>query len=117
MSSEGQNYRLGTEQIASLAHALWEARGRPDGSPEQDWYEAERQLGSRITQVAPSGRAPVADADAVPASQVAPFRLRAALRGCFVGIRHFSSHGGVLPICLILLAISPLIRFRSRRER
>jgi hypothetical protein len=117
MSSEAQKDRLGTEQIESLAHALWEARGRPDGSPEQDWYEAERQLASRIAQVAPSGRTPVADADNVPAPEIAPFRLRAVLRGCLAGIRHFSSHGGVLPVCLILLAISPLIRFRSRRER
>jgi hypothetical protein len=117
MSSEAQKHRLGPEQIASLAHALWEARGRPNGSPEQDWYEAERQLARRITPVAPSGRAPVADADIVPAPEIAPFRVRAVLRGCFAGIRHFSSHGGVLPVCLILLAISPRVRFRSRRER
>ena len=117
MSSEAQNDRLGTEQIASLAHALWEARGRPEGSPEQDWYEAERQLASRITQMTPAGRAPVAEADAVPAPQIAPFRFRAVLRGCFAGIRHFSSHGGVLPIGLILLAIYPLLRLRNRHGR
>jgi hypothetical protein len=32
------------ESIARLAYAIWEARGCKDGSPEQDWFEAERQL-------------------------------------------------------------------------
>ena len=36
------------EQIATLAYALWQARGCPDGSPEQDWLAAEQQ--SRVTQ-------------------------------------------------------------------
>ena len=30
--------------ISALAHKLWEERGRPEGSPEVDWFEAERQL-------------------------------------------------------------------------
>lgn len=36
-----------TSDIAILAYQLWEERGRPDGSAEQDWLEAERQLHSR----------------------------------------------------------------------
>src|SRR5689334_11491430 len=32
------------ERIAQLAYALWQDRGCPIGSPEQDWIEAERQL-------------------------------------------------------------------------
>lgn len=32
------------ESIANLAHALWQQRGCPIGSPEQDWIEAEQQL-------------------------------------------------------------------------
>ena len=32
------------EEIARLAYANWEARGRQDGSPEEDWYSAEREL-------------------------------------------------------------------------
>jgi hypothetical protein len=32
------------EQINRLAHQLWQERGRPEGSPDVDWYEAERQL-------------------------------------------------------------------------
>lgn len=35
------------EQIADLARALWEARGSPEGSPEDDWYRAEEQLKAR----------------------------------------------------------------------
>jgi hypothetical protein len=33
-----------TEDIARLAYSLWEARGRQDGSPEEDWLQAEQQL-------------------------------------------------------------------------
>jgi len=34
-------------EIASLAHALWEARGGQGGSPEDDWYRAEQELRAR----------------------------------------------------------------------
>jgi hypothetical protein len=34
----------GTEEVAKLAYGLWLSRGCPDGSPEDDWYEAERIL-------------------------------------------------------------------------
>jgi hypothetical protein len=32
------------KSIAELAYRLWNARGRPDGSAEEDWLEAERRL-------------------------------------------------------------------------
>ena len=32
------------EDIARLAHALWEARAGGDGSADEDWLEAERRL-------------------------------------------------------------------------
>ena len=32
------------EQIAVRAYELWEARGCPDGSSEEDWFAAEAQL-------------------------------------------------------------------------
>ena len=32
------------EQIAALAHALWQARGCPDGTPDEDWFRAEREI-------------------------------------------------------------------------
>ena len=38
---------LGEEDIAALAHELWQARGCPDGSPGEDWYQAVEILRSR----------------------------------------------------------------------
>ena len=32
------------EQIAELAYYLWERRGCPPDSPEEDWFLAEEQL-------------------------------------------------------------------------
>ena len=32
------------EDIARLAYSYWEARGCQDGSPEEDWIRAEREL-------------------------------------------------------------------------
>ncbi len=32
------------EEIAALAHSLWETRGCPEGMPEEDWFNAERTL-------------------------------------------------------------------------
>jgi len=32
------------EDIANLAFALWQARGCPFGSPEEDWFRAEAEL-------------------------------------------------------------------------
>jgi hypothetical protein len=32
------------DDIANLAHALWERRGGGDGGAEEDWLEAERML-------------------------------------------------------------------------
>jgi hypothetical protein len=40
------------EYIQILAYLLWEARGRPEGSADEDWLEAERQLAAADTQTA-----------------------------------------------------------------
>ena len=32
------------QQVEELAYALWVERGCPVGSPEVDWFEAERRL-------------------------------------------------------------------------
>jgi Protein of unknown function (DUF2934) len=37
----------GNSAIEALAHELWEERGCPIGSPEEDWFRAERQLSER----------------------------------------------------------------------
>jgi len=34
-------------EIAALAYSYWEARGRKDGSPSEDWFRAERELRRR----------------------------------------------------------------------
>ncbi len=39
---------FGHEEIAALAHSLWEARGRPEGSPQEDWFRAVHQLRGRM---------------------------------------------------------------------
>jgi hypothetical protein len=44
LTSTQASIELTTSDIAMLAYQLWEERGRPEGSPEQDWLEAERQL-------------------------------------------------------------------------
>jgi hypothetical protein len=31
-------------QVAALAYLLWQGRGCPEGSPQEDWYGAEQQL-------------------------------------------------------------------------
>ncbi len=38
---------FGHEDIATLAHALWQARGCPEGSPEEDWFHAVHELRAR----------------------------------------------------------------------
>jgi hypothetical protein len=32
------------ERIALLAYSFWEARGRQGGSPEEDWFRAEKEI-------------------------------------------------------------------------
>lgn len=38
---------FGHDEIAALAHALWQARSCPEGSPQVDWLLAAEQLRSR----------------------------------------------------------------------
>ena len=45
------------EFVAKLAYKLWEERGRPLGSPEVDWFAAERAVYSALVAsglIAPS---------------------------------------------------------------
>jgi hypothetical protein len=41
---------FGHNDIAALAHELWQARGGPEGSPDEDWFEAVKELRSRATR-------------------------------------------------------------------
>jgi hypothetical protein len=38
------------QDIKALAHQLWEARGCPKGSPEEDWFQAAHQLRARCEE-------------------------------------------------------------------
>jgi hypothetical protein len=38
---------FGHDDTAALAHQLWEARGCPSGSPDEDWFRAVKELRSR----------------------------------------------------------------------
>jgi hypothetical protein len=42
----------GQQQIAQLAYFYWHARGCPEGSPEQDWIQAEAALRKPAARVA-----------------------------------------------------------------
>jgi hypothetical protein len=42
--AEPITYSLSDEEIARKAYALWEERGRPLGSAEDDWFKAKEQL-------------------------------------------------------------------------
>lgn len=35
------------QEIAALAYTLWQQRGCPDGSSEEDWLNAEQELEGR----------------------------------------------------------------------
>ena len=35
---------FGHAEIAELAYSLWESRGRPEGSPDDDWFHAVEEL-------------------------------------------------------------------------
>jgi Protein of unknown function (DUF2934)/DDE domain len=39
---------FGHDDIAAVAHELWQARGCPDGSPQEDWFHAAEELRSRF---------------------------------------------------------------------
>ncbi len=40
-------------QIATRAYFLWEQRGRPQGSPEADWFRAQEELETSDAELEP----------------------------------------------------------------
>jgi hypothetical protein len=40
----------GYDETATLAHTLWQARGCPEGSPDEDWFQASGMLQSHLRQ-------------------------------------------------------------------
>jgi hypothetical protein len=45
-------FELGPLAVAIMAYQLWELRGCPYGSPDDDWFEAERRMKAVPEQVA-----------------------------------------------------------------
>jgi hypothetical protein len=43
-SMDSREKRFSDSDIASRAYERWQRRGQPDGSAEEDWFEAEREL-------------------------------------------------------------------------
>jgi hypothetical protein len=48
--------------VGELAYRLWQARGCPDGTAEQDWLEAERQLAGEKLPSAREASPPASEA-------------------------------------------------------
>ena len=48
-SMDSREKRFSDSDIASRAYERWQGRGQPDGSAEEDWFEAERELESHET--------------------------------------------------------------------
>jgi hypothetical protein len=46
-------------RIRDRAYARWQERGRPEGTAEQDWFEAERELSEQLASETPRPPAPV----------------------------------------------------------
>ncbi len=44
-AAQPEAYVMSDEEIARKAYELWESRGRPLGSPDEDWHKAKEQLG------------------------------------------------------------------------
>lgn len=36
------------EDITAVAYSLWQARGCPEGSPDEDWFNAESALKAKL---------------------------------------------------------------------
>ncbi len=68
--SGGGRHAAGTslehDQIAQLAYQLWQQRGCPIGSPEEDWYRAQQQLQRRAKSAPESRMAAGVQSSAIP---------------------------------------------------
>lgn len=49
---------IGEDEVAARAYQLWVRRGCPDGSPEEDWFAARRELESARKRAVPVIPAP-----------------------------------------------------------
>lgn len=57
-ANNGAATACGYEELCRLAYSHWQARGCPEGSPEDDWFQAEHELSSRaVAKPAKRGKA------------------------------------------------------------
>jgi Protein of unknown function (DUF2934) len=54
LSAIGSTPTPDEDEIAALARAVWEARGCPEGLPEDDWFRAERALKAERNRTLPA---------------------------------------------------------------
>mgnify|MGYP003387250970 CR=1 FL=1 len=69
---------------ASLAYQLWQERGCPEGSCDQDWYEAELRLSERTSA---AREAPPSMLPSHPAAPFPPGSSELSLRANSIGPR------------------------------
>lgn len=46
LNTSSEQNSTAQQDIANLAYALWQARGCPEGTADQDWFEAEQTIRS-----------------------------------------------------------------------
>ena len=46
-AAHGVAHEAKEQEIAALAYELWQGRNCPEGSPQEDWFQAAEQLRSR----------------------------------------------------------------------
>ncbi len=51
-SSSHEEYEEETNELEALAYEYWQERGGPSGSPDEDWYRAEKELHRRAEAAA-----------------------------------------------------------------
>jgi Protein of unknown function (DUF2934) len=56
-ANTGESSELTHDEIAAHAYRCWHERGCPEGSPEEDWHRAERELRERRTPKTAAARA------------------------------------------------------------
>jgi Protein of unknown function (DUF2934) len=57
---EGGSESDNRQKVAALAYEFWQARGCPEGTPEEDWFRAELEIAAINGKVAPIAEVPAA---------------------------------------------------------
>jgi|HubBroStandDraft_5_1064220.scaffolds.fasta_scaffold925782_2 hypothetical protein len=71
MTQNGARDDFHEDAIRKIAYTLWESRGAPIGSPDEDWIEAERQWREGGHDLRADGQQPGTNVEEVAAGQCA----------------------------------------------